>query len=254
MPAFNQPADAWFPNRLGRAMSDVDTLKRQGTEYIVNENRECVAIVGNLENAPTYDPSTNETGTEATGLTGWGIAALTPSGWKSLATDPAAPVTVLPVSPVDGQTVDYLADATGGVIWRLRYRASSPSEHKWEFVGGSPLSTGATGSITTTSAALVALTGGPSLTVPLAGDYLVEGSAEIVGTVAGLAEWVVRAGVTATGCTGRTGAVAFNVGMGERALADLAAAAVLTMAVANQNEHSTTFNFGSIWLTPVRVG
>ena len=32
-------------------------------------------------------------------------------------------VTSLPANPVDGQEVDFLASATDGVIWRLRYRA-----------------------------------------------------------------------------------------------------------------------------------
>lgn len=48
-------------------------------------------------------------------------------------------VTSLPVSPYDGQIIYYRADATNGIIWQLRYNASSASSYKWEFVGGSPI-------------------------------------------------------------------------------------------------------------------
>jgi hypothetical protein len=80
---------------------------------------------------------------------------------------------VLPTSPVDGQECYYLADATNGVIWHLKYRAASASTFKWEYVGGAPLFTKQTvtnSSITTTTA--TAFTNRPSdITLPLAGDY-----------------------------------------------------------------------------------
>src|SRR5262252_441821 len=83
--------------------------------------------------------------------------------------------TSLPASPVDGQVIDYLADATNGVVWRLRYRAASSSSYKWEFIGGPPLhkeylayesfasyQPNTWGGISAND---------PSVTVPLAGDY-----------------------------------------------------------------------------------
>jgi hypothetical protein len=82
-------------------------------------------------------------------------------------------VTSLPTSPVDGQEVYYVADATNGVLWHLRYNAGSASAYKWEFVGGSDLN-----ATVETSQASAAGTGyqdfstvGPSITLPLAGDY-----------------------------------------------------------------------------------
>jgi hypothetical protein len=48
-------------------------------------------------------------------------------------------VTALPASPVDKQEIYFLADATAGIIWHLRYRAASPNPEKWERVGGPPL-------------------------------------------------------------------------------------------------------------------
>jgi hypothetical protein len=39
---------------------------------------------------------------------------------------------------VDGQECRYLADATNGVVWNLKYKSSAS---KWYFIGGSSLST-----------------------------------------------------------------------------------------------------------------
>lgn len=81
-------------------------------------------------------------------------------------------VTSLPTSPVDGQIVNYLADATNGVVWRLRYRSGSSSAYKWEFIGGAPLSSEVTTTQSLSSATYADLTtAGPTIIVPLAGDY-----------------------------------------------------------------------------------
>lgn len=68
----------------------------------------------------------------------------TGTGWETtiLSSDPRLPagtVTALPSSPVDGQEINFLADPTNGVVWRLRYRAGSSSAYKWEYVGGAAL-------------------------------------------------------------------------------------------------------------------
>jgi hypothetical protein len=82
-------------------------------------------------------------------------------------------VTSLPGSPVDGQECYYLADATLGIVWHLRYRSASASSYKWEWVGGSRIyvvSGVANNDFTTTSYVATAT----NLTLPLAGDYEVE--------------------------------------------------------------------------------
>lgn len=88
---------------------------------------------------------------------------------------PAAPppvVTVLPGAPVDGAEVFLLADSANGVLWHLRYRASSASAYKWEYVGGSAMSVEILTNEATASAAYVDLaTAGPQVIVPVAGDY-----------------------------------------------------------------------------------
>jgi hypothetical protein len=93
----------------------------------------------------------------------------------ALITKPGLPsyVTSLPSTPADGTEVYYAADATNGVIWHLRYRSSSSSSYKWEFIGGSPLWHEIATNETCNSTTFVDLaTVGPSVTVPLAGDYV----------------------------------------------------------------------------------
>lgn len=87
---------------------------------------------------------------------------------------PPTYVTSLPGSPYDGQVVYYqsAAMATLGVVWQLRYRATASGSYKWEFIGGSPLNDFIFTSEATSSATYVDLaTVGPSVTIPLAGDY-----------------------------------------------------------------------------------
>ena len=82
--------------------------------------------------------------------------------------------TSLPGTPMDGQLYDYVADSTDGVVWRFRYRAASASTYKWEFVGGSPLTEIVASNESTSSTSYTDLaTAGPSITVPLAGDYII---------------------------------------------------------------------------------
>jgi hypothetical protein len=88
---------------------------------------------------------------------------------------PSDIVTSLPGSPIDGQVIYYNADSTNGVVWQLRYRSAASGSFKWEFVGGGPLTSSVytrEGS-TSTNAYHNLTTNGPTLTVPLAGDYLI---------------------------------------------------------------------------------
>lgn len=81
--------------------------------------------------------------------------------------------TTLPGSPSDGQQT-ILVDSTTAptYAWFLRYNSTST---KWDFLGGAPIFSEVATSETTTSATYAALTtAGPSITVPVAGDYLVE--------------------------------------------------------------------------------
>jgi hypothetical protein len=93
-------------------------------------------------------------------------------------------VTALPSSPYDGQEVYYVADATNGVIWHLRYRVAASGSYKWEFIGGSPLR----GFYATAENFPSAWgSGNPAVTVPLAGDYDVEWLGDV--NAAGVAQF-----------------------------------------------------------------
>lgn len=95
-------------------------------------------------------------------------------------------VTSLPGSPIDGQECFFLASATDGTVWHLKYRAGSPNAQKWEPVGGNPLSTDIPAAISTASTTAVALTG-PGTTAPLFGTYRVRFGARAFAPAAGTA-------------------------------------------------------------------
>ena len=83
-------------------------------------------------------------------------------------------VTTLPASPIDGTEVYYQADSTNGVIWHLRYRAASASAYKWEYVGGSELTTTNTNYPNAQSPSTYTdIPSSATITVPLAGDYVI---------------------------------------------------------------------------------
>lgn len=75
------------------------------------------------------------------------------------------------LTPFDGQEVFFAADATNGDIWHLRYRSAVGY---WECVGGSPIQAeDATSASVTSGSYGNPATGnaGPSITLPLPGDY-----------------------------------------------------------------------------------
>lgn len=167
-------------------------------------------------------------------------------------------VGALPGSPTDGQECYFLADATAGIVWHLRYRAASASANKWELVGGDPLVSGPLGSLTTASAALVALTGGPSVTVPLAGEYLVGAECffqHLIANPADMAATIMNNGAS-TAYGGRfivTGQYGGGFSSVLPARISLAAAAVLTLAVSTNSGGNAAFTSGLISAVPIRV-
>jgi hypothetical protein len=131
------------------------------------------ANIGHLVCTSTNRPASPDTGSmiyeSDTGYTRIYDGSL----WRQASLAPT--VTSLPASPVDGDEVVYTADATAGVRWRFKYRSASASSYKWEFVGGPPLfdtveaDQAVTPSVAYTWSNLTTV--GPTLTLPLAGDY-----------------------------------------------------------------------------------
>lgn len=88
-------------------------------------------------------------------------------------------VSSLPGSPSDGDEVYYqnAAMATAGIMWHLRYRSAASGSYKWEVIGAEALMAEVApqesyGSGVTSYGNLA--TAGPAITLPLAGDYIVE--------------------------------------------------------------------------------
>lgn len=89
-------------------------------------------------------------------------------------------VSSLPSSPTDGMNIYFQSTvmAAAGAVWHLRYRSDSPSSYKWECVGGTAMwasvGSGGTDETTTSTAYTNLSTVGPTLVLPLAGDYITE--------------------------------------------------------------------------------
>jgi hypothetical protein len=102
-----------------------------------------------------------------------------PTGPQGVPGTPAATApgygTTLPASPANGQETIFVDSTTNpSYQWRFRYNATSTSAYKWEFIGGSPVSSSVDALESTTSTTYVAIaTPGPSITLPRPGDYLI---------------------------------------------------------------------------------
>ena len=200
--------------------------------------------------------------------TGGAQVAATFTGWMNgfmvtcpiNATSPTNPVvTTLPSSPVDGQECDYLADATNGVVWHLKYRAADPTAHKWQFVGGPGLYATVAATESTASTTYAALTtAGPTCTVPLAGDYDIEIGAYVRGntfTASSLMSFDTNSGAVDSVSVQMDVA---SVNLGE-SLARVVRIVGFNAAVAVTSKYRTsagTASFGNRYMrvTPVRVG
>jgi hypothetical protein len=101
-------------------------------------------------------------------------------GWT-----PTPLVTTLPTSPKDGDEVYFLASEPNSIVWHLRYRANLNSFYKWECVGGNGLMHEIQPQETTSSTTYADLaTVGPTIVVPLAGDFRVGFGCKAGGSVA----------------------------------------------------------------------
>jgi hypothetical protein len=78
------------------------------------------------------------------------------------------------VAPEDGDEAYVEVDATNGIMWHFRYVAAEPT-YKWRFLGGPPLYSEVTTSESTSSTTYTNLTTvGPSVSLPMEGDYMIE--------------------------------------------------------------------------------
>jgi len=170
--------------------------------------------------------------------------------------------TGLPPLPNDGQVIYYqsAAMAADGVVWQFRYNADSVSTYKWEFIGGGALEdnigVGAAFETTTSTSYTDLATTGPTITVPLAGDYLVKTWANSVSSVAGnVTQLAVKIGAAAT-ADASAGILGANANS-----ASQAGTAILTAAALDdlKMQYKVSAGTGSwrnrrMTITPIRVG
>lgn len=186
-----------------------------------------------------------------------GVAA---ASTLATAANPKPPLVTTSVgTPADGDERYFVADATKGVIWHQRYRAASASPYKWEVVGGPRLMSARGGDITTSSSAYVALTGGPTLAVPLTGEYEVFLQCGMINAAAGSGYAVAELFADATD-TAIAVVDVFQGAAGRQILVSdtyapiaLAAGQSLNVKVGCANSGSNRFFNGSVGMMPLRT-
>lgn len=162
-----------------------------------------------------------------------------------------------PASPANGDEWVFPADAAG-TLWQFRYNASSGSAYKWEFVGGAPLQNDrfAADSLTLTGS-LQNVPGGPVLTVPRSGEYLVDLMGSLYGTpvnphISGMS--VANAGNTYYVWGGPASpSVTVSFGFAQSSVVGIAGGAVLQVQASSANGNTWAFNYRSLRLTPRRI-
>lgn len=174
-------------------------------------------------------------------------------------------VTDLPVAPEDGDEIRYLAGSDNGFIWHFRYRASAPSDYRWEFIGGSPISDEVATSETRSANTYGDLsTAGPTITVPFAGDYdvTIEAYMESQSAAGVLAEGHMSYDISGGGASDDD-RVRFNAGATQyegahvcrtKRKTGLSAGDVLTAKYRGDGTHSMAFVYRRMSVVPIRVG
>lgn len=168
--------------------------------------------------------------------------------------------TSLPADPVDGQEftlVDSMSAPT--YSWKLRYVAAK-SSNKWVFVGGTPLQAEVATSENTSSTTYAALaTAGPSVTVPVAGDYYVAHGAKHLAPAAALHS-TMSYDIGATGAVDADGvnallAVSSAGGISTARVKKQAGLTAVTLT-AKYKVSGSNANFAERWisLTPIAIG
>jgi len=170
----------------------------------------------------------------------------------------------------DGQEVRVLVDSTAGVIWTLKYRPASAHANKWEVVDATSLYAAVDTQEGVGSGGLAwgnLTTVGPSLAVPLAGEYYVEfgcfmgngwdGSTNTSGPVSmGLSGAGFTAGSVPTVQVGGTQAAATSVSgspMRKHRAALSIATIVAKYNAGNSSGNNSLFSQRHLSITPIRV-
>jgi len=132
-------------------------------------------VVSSLPGSP-YSGQVVVLNTAASGFQAWDTVKWNGSAWQQtshpilMTTTTFNTLTSIP----DGYEVYLQVDSTSGSNWHLRYNSGSASAYKWEYLGGTPLSSEVISANSSSSATYAALSAaGPTITIPRPGDYRV---------------------------------------------------------------------------------
>jgi hypothetical protein len=253
---------AHFPSTLMEATVQDPPVDASGWMRVEIDNRP-----GMVETCPwvarDVDPAPGDAAAvvESDGGNFWVVAWWSQTGTLPPPRTGPPLVDALPADPIDLQECDFqtAAMAAIGVRWRLVYREAAG---KWDVVGASDWVVGPAGDITTASAVIVALTGGPTITVPLAGRYRVELHNALIANAAasGYAVAMVFGGGVDLEAHGLANVYVFQASSGQRidlscfGEVDLAAGDVLDVRVQNANSGSNRYLQAILGLRPIQVG
>lgn len=167
-------------------------------------------------------------------------------------------VTSLPASADNGDEIVLTDSMTAGTYhWHLRYVAAR-SSNKWVFVGGPPMRAEVqTGESTTSTSYTDLATVGPTLTVPVAGSYLIEFGALSYNTGTGICimSYIATGGAGSDAKSVRGGGVASAQSSGWKTAVESSLAAGNTV----KGTYRVTANTGTweqrhLIITPVALG
>lgn len=171
-------------------------------------------------------------------------------------------VTALPGSPSDGDFVRFVADSTNKIDWMLQYYAT---DSKWQFLGGPALLASVdTDEVRNNTAYGALTTAGPSITVPLAGDYRVQVGFRMKTDTTNTGKIKFHSyDVGATGAVDGDAAVATPMGIVQhvsvisplRSKTGLAASTAIVSKYRDGISADSVGTFGTRWMTvePIRV-
>ena len=229
----------------------------------MNKIEQGIAGITGVDYIGTYNPATAYKPGDVVVHNGVEYLAVNPSTGST--PPPRSPPTVitpvtgygtsLPASPVNGEEFILVDSTTNPTYqWRFRYNAGSSSAYKWEFVGGAPSRVYANESATsTTTGSWMTLPGGPSFTVPRAGEYISQAHAMIANTAASSSMWIMVAygGALQQGINGnpRDGAE----GLSTDDKQTVAAGAAIDMRYHMSFGGTGTWHTRTLLVTPVRV-
>jgi hypothetical protein len=176
--------------------------------------------------------------------------------------------TSLPASPYNDQEYILVDSLTAPTYqWRFRYATAIADAYKWMFVGGAALQQNADAQVVlpTNQSSYIALTGGPVITLPRAGIYLVENGFRAINysdAGGGTAGWMQMSyDIGATPAVDADAVIAFVTNysypavMSGRTKTITVPGSVLTSKYRIGNTYGANVTYASRWLraTPVRV-